>query len=72
MIETTATNPTDYNVEGFTERRLEVDPNSLFGGLADIGTQVTVPANVTFENLSEAGDGPNGGTNYTFNELNSK
>lgn len=67
LIETTATSPTDYNVEGFTERRLEVDPNSLFGGLADIGTQVTVPANVTFENLSEAGDGPNGGTNYTFN-----
>jgi hypothetical protein len=67
LIETTATAPTDYNIEGFTERTLEVDPNSLFGGLADIGTQVTVPSNVTFENLSEAGDGPNGGTNYTFN-----
>ncbi len=67
LIETTVTNPTNYNIEGFTERKLEVHPNSLFGGLADIGTQVTVPANVTFENLSEAGDGPNGGTNYTFN-----
>ena len=67
LIETTTTNPTDYNIEGFTERKLEVDPNSLFGGLANIGTQVTVPTNVTFENLSEAGDGPNGGTSYTFN-----
>lgn len=67
LIETTVINPANYNIEGFTERKLEVHPNSLFGGLADIGTQVTVPANVTFENLSEAGEGANGGTNYTLN-----
>lgn len=67
-IETNTCNPSDYNVEGFVSREIESHPNSLFGGLASIGTNVTTAANVTFENLSEAGSGPNGGTEYTLED----
>lgn len=65
-VETNISNPPQYNIEGFTAREIEAHPNDLFGGIADIGTQVTVPSNVTFENLSEAGPGPNGGTEYSL------
>jgi hypothetical protein len=66
--ETNISSPSSYNIEGFTERKIQAHPNGLFGGLADIGTQVTSPINVTFENLSEAGPGPNGGTEYTLDD----
>ena len=65
-IETTTSTPPEYNVEGFVAREIEAHPNDLFAGIAEIGTTVTNPANVTFENLSEAGHGPNGGTEYSF------
>ena len=66
-IETTISDELfDYNIEGFISREIEVHPNDLLGGIADIGTTVTDPNNIIFENLSEAGDGLNGGTPYSF------
>ena len=69
-IETTliTTNP-NYLISGFSEREITASPNSLAAGLADIGTTVTNPSNVAFENVSEGGSGPNGGTIYSFLQL---
>jgi hypothetical protein len=58
-------NPT-YTLEGFTSRTIIASPNSLGAGLAPIGTTVTTPNNITFENVSEGGTAPNGGTVYTY------
>lgn len=55
-----------YTLEGFTSRTVIASPNSLGAGLASIGTSVTVPGNITFENVSEGGTAPNGGTLYTY------
>ena len=64
-IETTtiSTNPT-YKLEGFIARTISCSPTSIGAGLSDIGTTVTQGSNVTFENLSEGGSAPNGGTYY--------
>ena len=69
-IETTSitTNP-NYLISGFSEREITASPNSLAAGLAAIGTTVTNPSNVSFENISEGGSGPNGGTIYSFLQL---
>lgn len=66
-IETTiiSSNPT-YTLEGFISRTIFASPTSLGAGLAEIGTTVTNPNNITFENISEGGDAPNGGTYYTY------
>ena len=58
-------NPT-YTLEGFTSRTIIASPNSLGAGLAPIGTTVTNANNITFENVSEGGTAPNGGTIYTY------
>tara|TARA_B100000989_G_scaffold298809_1_gene290012 strand:+ start:378 stop:2993 length:2616 start_codon:yes stop_codon:yes gene_type:complete len=66
-IETTSisTRPT-YKLEGFSSRTISASPNSLGAGLADIGTTVSNPTNVSLENISEGGTAPNGGTIYTY------
>lgn len=66
-IETTTiqTNP-EYVLEGFNSRTLLCSPTSLGAGLADIGTTVTNPNNINFENVSEGGTASNGGTIYTY------
>ena len=66
-IETTSisTGPT-YKLEGFSSRTISASPNSLGAGLSDIGTTVSNPSNVSFENISEGGTAPNGGTIYTY------
>ena len=66
-IETTSisTNPT-YTLEGFVSRTIFASPTSLGAGLAPIGTTVTNPNNITFENVSEGGSAPNGGTYYFY------
>lgn len=62
---TIATNPT-YSLEGFGSRTIIASPNSLGAGLAPVGTSVSNPNNVSFENVSEGGTAPNGGTAYTY------
>lgn len=66
-IETTSisSNPT-YTLEGFTSRTVIASPNSIGAGLAPIGTTVTNTNNISFENVSEGGTAPNGGTIYTY------
>ena len=66
-IETTSisSNPT-YTLEGFNSRTIIASPNSLGAGLAPVGTTVTNANNITFENVSEGGTAPNGGTLYTY------
>lgn len=59
------TNPT-YTLEGFTSRTIVASPTALGAGLAPIGTTVTNANNITFENVSEGGTAPNGGTIYTY------
>ena len=56
----------NYTLEGFTSRTVIASPNSLGAGLAPIGTTVSVPGNITFENVSEGGTAANGGTIYTY------
>jgi hypothetical protein len=56
----------NYILEGFNERTIFSDPNSIGAGLADIGTSVSNPLNLNFENISEGGTGPNGGTIYSY------
>lgn len=59
-------NNPNYTLSGFSERTLQCNPNSLGAGLVNIGTTVTDPYNVYFENLSEGGVGPNGGVIYSY------
>lgn len=59
------TNPT-YTLEGFSSRTISSSPNSLGAGLANIGTTVSNVNNITFENVSEGGTAPNGGTIYAY------
>lgn len=60
-----STNP-NYTIEGFLSRTIEASPNSLGAGLANIGTTVSNTNNISFENISEGGSAPNGGTLYTY------
>ena len=55
-----------YKLEGFSSRTISASPNSLGAGLADIGTSVSNPNSISFENISEGGTAPNGGTIYTY------
>ena len=59
-----STNP-NYSISGFAEREVIASPQSLGAGLAAIGTSVSDPSNVTFENISE-GISPGVGTDYTY------
>jgi len=59
------TNPT-YTLEGFISRTIVASPTALGAGLAPIGTTVSNANNITFENVSEGGTAPNGGTIYTY------
>lgn len=59
------TNPT-YTLSGFSSRTASASPNSLGAGLAPIGTTVSNANSITFENISEGGSAPNGGTIYTY------
>lgn len=56
----------NYILQGFTERTLSASPNSIGAGLAEIGTTVSNPLNLIFENISEGGTAPNGGTLYSY------
>jgi len=60
-----STNPT-YTLAGFSSRTVPASPNSLGAGLASIGTTVSNVNSITFENASEGGTAPNGGTIYTY------
>lgn len=62
------TNP-NYLIEGFDQREVSASPNDLAAGLAYIGTTVSNPNNIYFENVSEGGSAANGGTVYTFLQL---
>lgn len=56
----------DYNIQGFTERTITADPQDLAQGLASLGVSVGDANNITFENLTKGGSGPNGGTMYNY------
>ena len=62
---TIATNP-NYVLAGFSSRTITASPTSLGAGLASIGTTVSNTADLSFENVSEGGTAPNGGTTYTY------
>tara|TARA_Y100000593_G_scaffold4890_1_gene9623 strand:- start:4554 stop:7469 length:2916 start_codon:yes stop_codon:yes gene_type:complete len=59
------TNP-QYVLSGFAERVTSASPVSLGAGLAPIGTMALGPSTIVFENISEGGPGPSGGTIYTY------
>ncbi len=64
--ETITTNP-NYTLEGFTARTVSSNPTTALGrGLFPVGTTVSDPNNVIFENIAEGGSGPNGGTIYSY------
>ena len=58
-----------YTLAGFSERTIQASPNSIGAGLANIGTTVSNTSNVNFENISEGGSAPNGGTIYSYEPL---
>lgn len=60
-----STNP-NYKIEGFSARTIEASPRDLAAGIASIGTSVSDPNDVSMENISEGGSGPNGGTVYSY------
>lgn len=62
---TIGTNPS-YTLEGFNSRTIIASPNSIGAGLAPVGTTITNASNVSFENVSEGGTAPNGGTIYAY------
>lgn len=62
---TISTNP-NYTIQGFSARTITASPTSLGAGLAPIGTSVSNPSNVSMENISEGGSGPNAGTIYSY------
>jgi hypothetical protein len=69
-IETTGvTLMPNYIMEGFSARLISSHPTSLSAGIASIGTNVSNPNNIIFENLSEGGTEENGGTKYEFLNL---
>ena len=65
-IITTQVAPSSYNLAGFTEREITSSPNSLARGLSAIGSAVSNPNNIVFENVSKGGPGPNGGTFFSY------
>tara|TARA_B100001094_G_C18194816_1_gene809993 strand:+ start:842 stop:3424 length:2583 start_codon:yes stop_codon:yes gene_type:complete len=65
---TISTNPT-YTLAGFSQRTIQASPNSIGAGLSNIGTSVSNPSDVDFENISEGGSAPNGGTIYSYEPI---
>lgn len=63
-IETTVVT-SQYKVEGLAERIMTVDPKSFDCGLGYIGAQISDISKFYMEDISESGDGPNGGTVYS-------
>lgn len=56
-----------YTLEGFSPRTVASNPSTALGrGLFPIGTTISDPNNVVFENIAEGGSGPNGGTIYSY------
>lgn len=67
-IDTTAVsvNP-NYVLAGFSARTVASNPSTALGrGLFPVGTTISDPNDVTFENIAEGGSGPNGGTIYSY------
>ena len=60
-----SSNP-NYTLAGFSSRVITASPSSLGAGLASIGTYVSDSSDISFENISEGGIGPSGGTIYTY------
>lgn len=61
-----STNP-NYVLAGFSARIVDSNPSTALGrGLFPIGTTVSNPSDVTFENMAEGGTAPNGGTIYSY------
>ena len=58
-----------YTLAGFSQRTIQASPNSIGAGLANIGTSVSDPSDVNFENISEGGSAPNGGTIYSYEPI---
>jgi hypothetical protein len=57
----------NYTLEGFSARTVASNPSTALGrGLFSVGTTVSNPNNVVFENIAEGGSGPNGGTIYSY------
>jgi len=67
-IDTTnvSVNP-NYVLAGFSARTVASNPSTALGrGLFPVGTTISDPNDVTFENIAEGGSGPNGGTIYSY------
>ena len=61
-----SSNPS-YTLEGFSARTVASNPSTALGrGLFSVGTTISDPNNVVFENIAEGGGGPNGGTIYSY------
>ena len=65
-LTTNTVSPVSYALAGFSQREALSSATSLGAGLAPIGSVVSNPNNVSFENASEGGSGPNGGTTYSY------
>ena len=63
---TNTVSPASYVLAGFGQREVSSSATSLGAGLAPIGSVVSNPNNIIFENASEGGSGPNGGTTYSY------
>ena len=63
---TVSSNP-NYVLAGFSARTVASNPSTALGrGLFPVGTTISDPNDVTFENIAEGGSGPNGGTIYSY------
>jgi len=63
---TVSSNP-NYVLAGFSSRTVASNPSTALGrGLFPVGTTISDPNDVTFENIAEGGSGPNGGTIYNY------
>jgi len=65
-LTTNTVSPVSYALAGFSQREVLSSATSLGAGLAPIGSIVSNPNNLSFENASEGGSGPNGGTIYSY------
>ena len=54
-----------YRIQGLSERTMTIDASSFDCGLGYIGAQISDITKFYVEDISESGDGPNGGTIYT-------
>jgi hypothetical protein len=60
-----STNP-NYTLAGFSEREIFASHLSFGQGLASIGTSVSDPNSIDFENVSKGGPESNGGTAFSY------